>query len=184
MFDDIKKFQPGQKVVCRSDPQDSQWYECQIFEIAEVCEAEGECYVRTTCNRMLGTEEIEVLKEPIQRGYHPNSRANLKKGPKSRKKNRVRKLFSLAPETVEWLQSQSIPASQAIDKLVAIAKSSETSCANLPQVGSQVEIVEGPKAGSKGKVCKVGVRVWIKEIEEQPPEEMLSSYPASSLKEC
>jgi hypothetical protein len=59
---------------------------------------------------------------PLNRGQHPNSQANLKKGPQSRQKTRVRKLFSLAPETVEWLQQQPIPASQAIDRLVAMAK--------------------------------------------------------------
>ncbi|MEB3826105.1 hypothetical protein [Phormidium sp. CCY1219] len=178
----IKKLQPGQKVVSRPDPSQSEIYECQVFEVAEVCEENRECYVRTTCDRVLAVREIELLEEPMKRGYHPNSRANLKKGPKSRKKTRVRKLFSLAPETVEWLQAQPIPASQAIDKLVALAKQSEASCQDLPQVGSKVEILEGPQAGRVGKVYKVGVRVWVEEIAEDPPE--LPSYPLSSLKEC
>lgn len=184
MSHDIKKLEPGQKVVSRKSIPNAEMHEYQVFEIAEVCEGERECYVRTTCNRVLATGDVEVLDEPVKRGYHPNSRANLKKGPKSRKKNRIRKLFSLAPETVEWLQEQALPASQAIDKLVALAKQSEASCAELPQVGSKVQILEGPKAGHVGKVCKVGVRVWIKEIADEPPEDSLPSYPPSSLKEC
>lgn len=184
MFDDKKQFHPGQKVVCRTDPQQSDWYECQVLEIAEVCETDEQCYIRTTCNRVLGTGEIKAVGSPSKRGHHPNSKANLKKGPKSRKKNRVRKLFSLAPETVEWLQDQPIPASQAIDKLVELALATSASCTELPQVGSKVEILEGPKAGRMGRVRKVGVQVWIEELPGDRPVEMLPSYPPSSLKEC
>ncbi|MBD2322098.1 hypothetical protein H6G23_10435 [Desertifilum sp. FACHB-866] len=122
----FSKLKPGQKVIYRLQLGDPSFYEYAMFEVAEVCQGDRGCYyVKTKCDRLLPLEEIQLAEDKPKRGQHPNSKANLQKGPQSRKKTRVRKLFSLSPETVEWLQNQPIPASQVIDELVAIARSSE-----------------------------------------------------------
>lgn len=58
--------------------------------------------------------------------YNPKSLTGLTRAGKGQpKKNRVKKLLSLSPETVEWLESQP-KQGEAIDRLVKKEKQSES----------------------------------------------------------
>jgi hypothetical protein len=52
---------------------------------------------------------------------NPRSLENLKLGGESRRQGKIRRTYTLLPETVEWL-SQSGNASNSIDQLVKLAK--------------------------------------------------------------